>query len=152
MVHTPAARDSKASHDPSPAEFISFRCQEGSPEARQATKETTMPRKPPTPDEHPDGLPTPDMAAMTNPAPSSADLVHRRQLEKSVSWSGRERLRCLWCRLRLTVAEMNYATRRIVELQAPWISDDHPSQRPVPGPDRRISQSHASRSTTRHHG
>jgi hypothetical protein len=30
-------------------------------------------------------------------------------------------------RLRLTVAEMNYATRRVVELQAPWISDDHPS-------------------------
>ncbi len=29
-------------------------------------------------------------------------------------------------RLRLTVAEMNYATRRMVELQAPWISDDHP--------------------------
>jgi hypothetical protein len=86
-----------------------------------------MPRNPPTPDEHPDGLPTPDMAAMTSPAPSSADLVHRRQLEKSVSWSGRERLRCLWCRLRLTVAEMNYATRRIVELQAPWISDDHAS-------------------------
>jgi hypothetical protein len=47
-------------------------------------------------------------------------------LEKSVSWSGRERLRGLWYRLRLTVAEMNYATRRVVELQAPWISDDHP--------------------------
>jgi hypothetical protein len=51
---------------------------------------------------------------------------HRRQLEKSVSWSGRERLRCLWYRLRLTVAEMNYATRRTVELQAPWISDNRP--------------------------
>jgi hypothetical protein len=63
------------------------------------------------------------MAAMASPA-SSADLVPRRQLEKSVSWSGRERLRGLWYRLRLTVAEMNYATRRTVELQAPWISDD----------------------------
>ena len=41
--------------------------------------------------------------------------------------SRRERLRGLWYRLRLTVAEMNYATRRTVELQAPWISDDHPS-------------------------
>ena len=61
-------------------------------------------------------------------APGSDDLVHRRQLEKSVSWSGRERLRCLWYRLRLTVAEMNYATRRMVELQAPWISDDRPSR------------------------
>jgi hypothetical protein len=68
------------------------------------------------------------MAAMASPAPGSADLVHRRQLEQSVSWSGRERLRVLWYRLRLTVAEMNYATRRTVELQAPWISDDHPSR------------------------
>ena len=60
------------------------------------------------------------------PAPGPADLDHSRQLEKSVSWSGREPLRYLWYRLRLTVAEMNYATRRMVELQAPWISDDHP--------------------------
>jgi hypothetical protein len=67
------------------------------------------------------------MAAMASPAPGSADLIHRRQLEKSVSWSGPERLRCLWYRLRLTVAEMNYATRRMAELQAPWISDDRPS-------------------------
>jgi hypothetical protein len=87
-----------------------------------------MPRNPPTPDQQrPGRLPAPGMEAMASPAPGSADLVHRRQLEKSVSWSGRERLRCLWYRLRLTVAEMNYATRRIVELQAPWISDDHPS-------------------------
>ena len=60
-------------------------------------------------------------AAMTSPGP--AELVQRRRLEKTASWTGRERLRCLWYRLRLTVAEMNYATRRIVELQAPWISD-----------------------------
>lgn len=87
-----------------------------------------MPRNPPLPgDQRPHRLPAPDMAAMASPAPGSADLAHRQQLEKSVSWSGRERLRCLWYRLRLTVAEMNYATRRMVELQAPWISDDHPS-------------------------
>ena len=55
---------------------------------------------------------------MTRPAPGSADLIHRRHLEKTVSWTGRERLRCLWYRLRLTVAEMNYATRRLVELQS----------------------------------
>jgi hypothetical protein len=86
-----------------------------------------MHHNPPTPDhEHPRRLPAPGMAAMASPAPGSADLVPTRQLEKLVSWSGRERLRCLWYRLRLTVAEMNYATRRIVELQAPWISDDHP--------------------------
>ena len=39
------------------------------------------------------------------------------QLEKSIAWTGRERLRCLWYRLRLTVQEMDYAARRIVELQ-----------------------------------
>jgi hypothetical protein len=70
------------------------------------------------------------MAATASRAPSSADL-HGRQLEKSVSWSGRERLRCLWYRLRLTVAEMNYATRRMVELQAPWISDDRQRHHPT---------------------
>ena len=61
---------------------------------------------------------------MTSPAP--AEPGQRRNLENTVSWTGRERLRCLWYRLRLTVTEMNYATRRIVELQAPWISDDRP--------------------------
>jgi hypothetical protein len=60
-------------------------------------------------------------------APSgSADRNQRRQLEKSVSWSARERVRCLWYRIRLTVAEMNYASRRVVELQAPWLTDDPP--------------------------
>jgi hypothetical protein len=86
-----------------------------------------MPQSHPTPDhEHPGRLPAPDMAAAPIPAPSPAEPLPRRQLEKSVSWSGHERLRYLWYRLRLTVAEMNYATRRTVELQAPWISDDHP--------------------------
>ena len=88
-----------------------------------------MPRKHPTPDQQrPGRLPAPGTAATASSAPGSADLVRRRQLDKSVSWSGRERLRCLWYRLRLTVAEMNYATRRTVELQAPWISDDRPSR------------------------
>jgi hypothetical protein len=86
-----------------------------------------MPRNPPTPEHRrPGRLPPPDSAATASPSSGAADLLHRRQLEQSVSWSGRERLRCLWYRLRLTVAEMNYATRRMVELQAPWISDDHP--------------------------
>ena len=88
-----------------------------------------MPQNRPTPDhQRPGRLPAPNNAATANPAPGSADLVHRRQLEKSVSWSGRERLQWLWYRLRLTLAEMNYATRRMVELQAPWISDDHPNR------------------------
>ena len=65
-------------------------------------------------------------AAMTGPAPGSADLIHRRHLEKTVTWTGRERLRCLWYRLRLTVADMNYATRRVVEIQAPWAAGDRP--------------------------
>ena len=60
---------------------------------------------------------------MAGPASGSAGLVRRRQLEETVSWTGRERLRCLWYRLRLTVAEMNYATLRMLELQAPWIAD-----------------------------
>jgi len=58
---------------------------------------------------------------MITAASGPAEHIQRRQLEKSVAWTGRERLRCLWYRTRLTVAEMNYATRRIVELQAPWI-------------------------------
>jgi hypothetical protein len=87
-----------------------------------------MPRNHPTPDhQHPGRLTALGTAATASPAPGPADLVPRRQLEKSVSWSGRDRLRCLWYRLRLTVAEMNYATRRTVELQAPWIADNHPS-------------------------
>jgi len=52
---------------------------------------------------------------------ATADLgeqVQIRQLEKSVSWTGRERLWFLWYRLRLTVQEMNYATRRLTELQS----------------------------------
>ena len=32
-------------------------------------------------------------------------------------WTRRERLRFMWVRLRLAVQEMNYATRRMVELQ-----------------------------------
>jgi hypothetical protein len=37
--------------------------------------------------------------------------------------AGRGWLRGSWHRIRLTVAEMNYATRRVTELQAPWIVD-----------------------------
>jgi hypothetical protein len=55
---------------------------------------------------------------------TTADQVQRA--EELVSLAGRERLRFLWYRLRLTISEMNYATRRTVELQAPWISDSHP--------------------------
>lgn len=60
------------------------------------------------------------------PGSGSADPADTRQLEETVSWTGPERLRCLWYRLRLTVADMNYATRRVVEIQAPWIAGDRP--------------------------
>jgi len=41
-------------------------------------------------------------------------------------WTRRERLRFLWYRLRLAMREMNYATSRLLELQAPWITGDRP--------------------------
>ena len=37
--------------------------------------------------------------------------------------AGRGGLRGAWHRIRLTVREMDYAARRVVELQAPWIVD-----------------------------
>jgi hypothetical protein len=49
-------------------------------------------------------------------SPAAAHL-QRRQLEKMVSWTGRERLRCLWYRLRRTVREMN-TTGCTVQLSA----------------------------------
>ena len=49
--------------------------------------------------------------------PAQAERLGKRQLEQSVSWTSGERLRCLWYRFRLTVQEMNYATRRMAELQ-----------------------------------
>ena len=82
-----------------------------------------MSQNPPAPEPPPpDGFDAPDPRSDT---PTSADLVRRRQLEQSVSLTGRERLRLLWYRLRLTVAEMNYATRRLFELQTSGIPDNH---------------------------
>jgi hypothetical protein len=37
--------------------------------------------------------------------------------EELVPWTRSEKLRCLWYRLRLTVHEMNYSTRRLAELR-----------------------------------
>jgi len=79
----------------------------------------------PRPDEeHPGQRPAPVAAAMASPPHGPAARRQVRHLEKMGGWSRGERLRFLWYRLRLTVAEMNHATRRMVELQAPWISDD----------------------------
>jgi hypothetical protein len=56
----------------------------------------------------------------------SAQLTHEgtqaRSAEPTVS-AGRGRLRRACHRIRMTVAEMNYAARRVVELQAPWSVD-----------------------------
>jgi hypothetical protein len=51
---------------------------------------------------------------MNHPHTTEDQAQHAEEL---VSWTGRERLRLLWYRLRLTISEMNYATRRLVELQ-----------------------------------
>lgn len=45
----------------------------------------------------------------------TTEHLGQRAAEELVSWTGRERLRFLWYRLRLTVAEMNYAARRMVD-------------------------------------
>jgi hypothetical protein len=58
-----------------------------------------------------------DRDVKTSPAFDPAELADRRELEKTVAWTSSERLRCLWYRLRLTIAEMNYATRRLTEQQ-----------------------------------
>ena len=39
------------------------------------------------------------------------------------SAASRGRLRGAWHQLRLAIGEINYASRRVVELQAPWIVD-----------------------------
>jgi hypothetical protein len=45
-------------------------------------------------------------------------IEHQAQhIDELVSWTGRERLRILWYRVRLIVSEMNYAVRRLTELQ-----------------------------------
>ena len=83
-----------------------------------------MDRRQPTADnERPGHASPPSTAAMASSAPGSAGLAHGRQLEKSVSWSGREQLRFLWYRLRLELADLNYASKRLVELQIPWVAD-----------------------------
>jgi len=52
---------------------------------------------------------------MNQPYITEQQLQHAEEL---VSWTGRERVRLLWYRLRLTVHEMNYAVQRMTELQS----------------------------------
>jgi hypothetical protein len=43
--------------------------------------------------------------------------------------AGHGRIRGAWHRIRQTVAEMNYASRRLVEVQAPWSVDPQSHRR-----------------------
>jgi len=52
-----------------------------------------------------------------SPLPDLTGSAQLQKLEKMGPWTRRERLRFLWYRLRLVVREMNYATRRLLELQ-----------------------------------
>ena len=56
----------------------------------------------------------------------SAQLTHegiQARTTQPATAADRGRLRGAWQRFRLTIQEMNYATRRVVEVQAPWSVD-----------------------------
>ena len=53
----------------------------------------------------------------------SAQLTHQplhASTRMPVTATGRGRLHAVWHRIRLAISELNYASRRIVEVQAPW--------------------------------
>jgi hypothetical protein len=71
----------------------------------------------PTPDNAgPGRQPAPAAPAVTSAAPGPSDHLQLRHLEKTGGWTRHERLRILWYQIRLTIREMNYATRRPAEL------------------------------------
>jgi len=82
-----------------------------------------MSRKLSTPDRHHRGRKAAPATTAKASLVTSAGPIPKRQLEKSVSWSGLERLRCLWYQFRLDLADIHYANRRLIELQAPWVAD-----------------------------
>ena len=56
----------------------------------------------------------------------TAQLSHKGtqvRTTESATPAVRGRLRGAWRRFRLTIQEMNHATRRVVEVQAPWSVD-----------------------------
>ena len=56
----------------------------------------------------------------------SAQLTHEVTQATTTSPStGAGRLRSAWNRIRSAIQEMNYAARRVAEIQAPWIVDEH---------------------------
>jgi len=57
----------------------------------------------------------------------SAQLTHegiQARATQPANAADRGRLRGACHRIRLTIQEMNYASRRVTELQAPWIVDE----------------------------
>jgi hypothetical protein len=57
----------------------------------------------------------------------TAHLIHQgtqATTTELTATNGRGPLRKAWHRIRLAVCEMNDASRRVVELQAPWSVDD----------------------------
>ena len=57
----------------------------------------------------------------------SAQLTHEGISDRTTEHTDSARhgrLRGLWQRIRATVQEMNYASRRVIEVQAPWSVDD----------------------------
>jgi hypothetical protein len=53
----------------------------------------------------------------------TAQLTHDATQALTTDPAGRGRLREACHRIRLAIREMNYASRRMVELQAPWSVD-----------------------------
>ena len=56
---------------------------------------------------------------------SAGLLTHEGPATQTVAATGHGWLRRACHRVRVTVAEMNYAARRVVEVQAPWTVDEH---------------------------
>jgi hypothetical protein len=54
--------------------------------------------------------------SIRSPADARAARVNKRQVERLVSWTVRERLRCIWYGLRLAQSDIDYAFRRLNQL------------------------------------
>ena len=65
----------------------------------------------------PGGQPAPAGPAVISAAPAPSMHLQLLHLEKSSGGTRHGRLWILWYRLRLAIQEMNYATRRLTELQ-----------------------------------
>jgi hypothetical protein len=61
---------------------------------------------------------TPERSTSIAAQPQHAE---KQPVAGPVSWTTADRFLHLWYRLRLMTREMNYAARRIAELQAPWM-------------------------------